>query len=104
MFLENGVDVNYSKYLTSDTASMNDYLDSIISATNISNESSFTLNSSYTYGGESLLHVATKKGNLSMVKLLIEAGANINIQDESGNTTFALQCSQWKKGCCKIFT
>jgi len=101
LFLENGVDVNYSKPVAQDTSSMNDYLDWIVTATNISNESSFSLNSSYTYGGESLLHVATKKGNLSMVKLLIEAGANINIQDESGNTPLHYSAANGKKDVVK---
>jgi len=101
LFLENGVDVNYSKPVANDTSSMNDYLDWIVSATNISNESSFTLNNSYTYGGESLLHVATKKGNLSMVKLLIEGGANINIQDESGNTPLHYSAANGKKDVVK---
>lgn len=101
LFLDHGVDVNFSKPVAEDTSSMNDYLDWIVSATNIAVDSSFTLNSSYSYGGESLLHIATKKGNLSMVKLLIDAGANINIQDESGNTPLHYSAASGKKDVVK---
>lgn len=74
------------KALSGSDESMNSYLDWIEAAINISIDSTFNLNDTYAYGAESLLHVAVKKGHLSMVKLLIENDATVNIQDESGNT------------------
>ncbi len=64
-------------------------------------EASFSLSSTYSYGGESLLHVAVKKGNLSMVKLLLEKDADINIQDESGNTPLHYAAANRKKDVLK---
>ncbi len=84
LFLDNGLDANYSKPVSGNDESMNAYMNWVESASNIAIESSFSLNGSYSYGGESLLHIAAKKGNLSMMKLLVERGARVNIQDESG--------------------
>lgn len=64
-------------------------------------DNAFSLNNSYSYGGESLLHVAAKNGHLSMLKLLLERGANINIQDESGNTALHYAASNGKKDVVK---
>lgn len=36
--------------------------------------------------GESRLHLASRRGNLSLVKALIESGADVNLQDNSGWT------------------
>ena len=101
LFLENGMDVNFAKPLGEDTTSMNTYLQWVETANNLSVEASFSLNTTYSYGGESLLHVAAKKGNLSMVKLLIEQGANVNIQDESGNTPLHYAAANGKKDIVK---
>jgi ankyrin repeat protein len=100
--LQSGLDVNFSKPLSGADESMNTYLDWIESATNISLDSSFTLDNSYSYGGETLLHVAVKKGHLSLVKLLIENGASINIADESGNTALHYAAANGKKDIVKL--
>lgn len=34
--------------------------------------------------GESQLHVASREGNLSLVKVLIESGADVNLKDNAG--------------------
>ncbi|XP_051028232.1 ankyrin repeat domain-containing protein 31 [Acomys russatus] len=36
--------------------------------------------------GESRLHLASRRGNLSLVKVLIESGANVNLKDNAGWT------------------
>ena len=43
-------------------------------------------------GGESQLHVASRNGNLEMVKALIENGADVNSRDSSQNTPLHLAC------------
>lgn len=48
-----------------------------------------------------MLHVASKSGHLSMVKLLLENGANVNIQDESGNTALHYASANGKKDIVK---
>lgn len=40
-----------------------------------------------------LLHVATKNGNLEIVKILVKAGAIVNIRDEQGMTPLIIACS-----------
>ena len=64
LFLDKGIDVNFSQPLSADTASMNSYLDWVESASNLSMDSAFSLHHTYSYGGESLLHVAAKNGHL----------------------------------------
>jgi ankyrin repeat protein len=49
-----------------------------------------------------MLHVAAKSGHLSMLKMLIEKGANINIQDESGNTALHYSAANGKKDAVKF--
>jgi ankyrin repeat protein len=49
-----------------------------------------------------MLHVAAKSGHLSMLKLLIEKGANVNIQDESGNTALHYAAANGKKDAVKF--
>jgi ankyrin repeat protein len=49
------------------------------------------------YGNTALIN-ASRKGNLEIVKILIESKANINLQNEYGNT--ALICAS-KNGCVK---
>jgi ankyrin repeat protein len=101
MFLDNGVDVNFSQPVSGNTESMNGYLAWVEQANNIAMEASFNFSHSYSYGGESLLHVAAKNGHLSMVKLLLERSANVNIQDESGNTALHYAASAGKKDIVK---
>ena len=43
-------------------------------------------------GGESQLHVASRNGNLEMVKALIKNGADVNSRDSSQNTPLHLAC------------
>ncbi|MEJ7643922.1 MAG: ankyrin repeat domain-containing protein [Chryseolinea sp.] len=80
---------------------MNSYLDWVETATSLSIQSSFTLNTTYEYGGESLLHLAVKSGHVSMIKLLTEKGASIDIQDESGNTALHYAAANGKKDAVK---
>jgi ankyrin repeat protein len=80
---------------------MNSYLNWVETANNLAADSNFELSNTYNYGGESLLHVAVKSGHLSMVKLLLENGASINIQDESGNTPLHYAAANGKKDTVK---
>jgi len=102
LFIENGVDVNYSKPVTGNETSMYSYLDWVETADSLSISSSFSLDTTYGYGGESLLHVAAKSGHVSMVKMLLDKGANINIQDESGNTALHYAAANGKKDMVKL--
>ena len=101
LFLDNGVDVNYGKPVGDNESSMSSYLDWVESANDISVTAGYSLKVSNTLGGESLLHVATKSGHLSMVKLLLEKGAEINVQDESGNTPLHYASANGKKDVVK---
>lgn len=38
--------------------------------------------------GESQLHLAARRGNLSLVKALIESGADVNLKDNAGLDSF----------------
>lgn len=40
--------------------------------------------------GESQLHLAVRRGNLSLVKALIESGADVNLNDNAGLDPFNL--------------
>lgn len=40
-----------------------------------------------------LLHIATKNGNLDIVKILVQAGAILHIRDEQGMTPLIIACS-----------
>ncbi|HTF31118.1 MAG TPA: ankyrin repeat domain-containing protein, partial [Flavitalea sp.] len=91
----------FSKPLSGVDDSMNSYLNWVETANNLAADSNFELSSTYNYGGESLLHVAVKSGHLSMVKLLLENGASINIQDESGNTPLHYAAANGKKDTVK---
>ena len=82
-------------------SSMSSYLDWVESANDISVTAGYSLKVSNALGGESLLHVATKSGHLSMVKLLLDAGADINVQDESGNTPLHYASANGKKDVVK---
>lgn len=73
------------------------YLDFVESAQDLSSDSLYHLSSSYTSGGESLLHLAVKNSHLYMVELLLKNGANVNIQDESENTALHYAASNGKK-------
>ena len=64
-------------------------------------EASFSFNPGYHNGGENLLHHAVKNGHLSMIKLLLERGASINQQDESGNTALHYAAANGKKDAVK---
>lgn len=94
LFLEHGVDANYSKPISGDHGQMNAYLDWVETANDISVTAGYSLNMSV---GEGLLRVATKSGHLSMVKLLLDARAEINVQDENGNSPLHYAASYGKK-------
>ncbi|XP_062068558.1 ankyrin repeat domain-containing protein 31 isoform X2 [Lepus europaeus] len=49
--------------------------------------------------GESRLHLAARRGNLSLVKTLIDSGANVNLKDHAGWTPLH-EASQ--KGCSDV--
>lgn len=102
LFLEHGVDANYAKPLSGNDDSMYSYLEWVETAANISVSAGFSLDTAYNYGGESLLHLAAKSGHLSMLKLLLEKGADVNIQDESGNTALHYTAANGKKDIVKF--
>ena len=44
--------------------------------------------------GNTIFHIACKKGNLEMIKLLIEKGIDLNTQNDSGNTSLHYACNK----------
>ena len=96
LFLEQGLDVNFQTP-TQGAVTLGSYLDFLESAQDLSSDSLYHLSSSYTSGGESLLHLAVKNSHLYMVELLLKNGANVNIQDESENTALHYAASNGKK-------
>ncbi len=96
LFLEQGLDVNFQTP-TRGAVTLGSYLDFVESAQDLSSDSLYHLSSSYTSGGESLLHLAVKNSHLYMVELLLKNGANVNIQDESENTALHYAASNGKK-------
>lgn len=96
LFLEQGLDVNFQTP-TQGAVTLGSYLDFVESAQDLSSDSLYHLSSSYTSGGESLLHLAVKNSHLYMVELLLKNGANVNIQDESENTALHYAASNGKK-------
>ncbi|XP_055968391.1 ankyrin repeat domain-containing protein 31 [Sorex fumeus] len=48
--------------------------------------------------GESRLHSAARRGNVSLVKTLIESGADVNLKDNAGWTPFHEAASEGAKG------
>ena len=42
--------------------------------------------------GESRLHLAARRGNLSLVKVLIDSGADVNLKDKAGLDSFHFNC------------
>src|SRR5690606_20745120 len=95
-FLNQGLDVN-ARTPTQGAVTMGSYLDFVEKAQDLSSDSLFNLSSSYTSGGESLLHIAVKNGHLYMVELLLGKGADVNIQDESENTPLHYAASNGSK-------
>ena len=51
--------------------------------------------------GDRPLMVASKKGNLELVKLLIKAGANVNLSDNEGWTPLIAAAHKGHKDVCK---
>src|SRR5262249_58619106 len=49
-------------------------------------------------GGHTPLHLATKAGQLGVVKALLEAGANVSLRDREGKT--ALDLARARPGPC----
>ena len=49
-------------------------------------EKGANVNYQYVYSGETALIIATRNGNSEIVKLLIDAGADIHLENEDGNT------------------
>jgi ankyrin repeat protein len=101
LFLDYGIDLNYSKPIAGNDNDMGSYLDWVLTTNNLAADSNFNLDSSAAYGAESLLHAAVKNGHLSMVKLLIEKGAVLNVQDQSGNTPLHYAAAAGKKDIVK---
>ena len=102
LFLENGLDVNYKLPNSESSSDMGNYLDFVETANNLAMDSAYNLTNSYTYGGESLIHLATKNGQLYMVELLLKRGAEVNIQDESENTPLHYAAANGKKDLVKL--
>jgi uncharacterized protein len=102
LFLENGLDVNFSRPISENTDSMNSFVDFVTSTLGQTNDSPYNLSDSFNAGGESLLHAAVKSGFLSMVKLLISKGATVDGQDESGNTPLHFAAALGKKDIVKF--
>jgi hypothetical protein len=48
------------------------------------------INAIENYHGQSALHIAVEQGNLKMVKLLLQFGADPNVLDESGETPLGI--------------
>jgi ankyrin repeat protein len=101
LLLDNGLDVNHSRPITGNDQAIYGYLDFVETSNNLSIDAQFNFKVQDSQGGESLLHHAVKNGHLSMVKLLIERGANINIQDESGNSALHYAAANGKKDVIK---
>src|SRR5690606_12014081 len=102
LLLDNGLDINFSRPITGNDQAMYGYLDYVETNNNLSIDAQFNFNVQNSQGGESLLHHAVKNGHLSMVKLLIDRGANINIQDESGNSALHYAAANGKKDVLKL--
>ena len=45
--------------------------------------------------GRTLLYLASQKGKIKAVQLLLEAGSNVNITNESGTTAFDECSMEW---------
>ena len=96
LFLEQGLDVNFQTP-TQGAVTLGSYLDFVETSQDLSSNSLYHLSNSYTSGGESLLHLAVKNGHLYMTELLLNKGANVNIQDESENTPLHYAACNGKK-------
>ena len=48
-------------------------------------------------GGKTALQYAAENGNIDIVNILIDAGANPNLQDKRGNTPSSLCCELWSR-------
>lgn len=52
--------------------------------------------------GQTALMLAVSHGRLDMVKMLLEAGADVNIQDEDGSTALMCACEHGHTDIVKI--
>lgn len=71
-----------------------DYWENLINTNNI-NKIKKNINSDNIdtlYRDESLLMIACNKYKLNIIKLLLEAGANVNLQNDAGSTALILLC------------
>ena len=66
---DHGLDVNHSRPVTGNDSSMNSYLEWVETSNNLSAEASFSFNTRYENGGESLLHYAVKNRPLTIPTL-----------------------------------
>ena len=95
-FLNAGVDVNYFRN-TSESFVLNSYLDFIFNELDTGRNNYQTISCE----GESLLHVAAKQGHLSMFKLLLDEGADIDALDAAGNSALHYGAVGGKKDIVK---
>lgn len=102
LLLDQGLDVNHSRPVSGNDQAMYGYLDYVETNNNLSMDAQFNFKVNEAQGGESLLQHAVKNGHLSMVKLLVDRGADINIQDESGNTALHYAAANGKKDVLKF--
>ena len=101
LFFEHGVSPNYTKPSINIGGDVGNYLDWLTTTKDLSIESSFNLDASRIFGGESLLHVAVKNGHISMVKLLLESEAEGDAQDDLGNAALHYAAVSGKKDIVK---
>jgi ankyrin repeat protein len=103
LFLDHGASASHARPLGGDSAAaIGSYLEWVQTTSDVTRAESFSLDTSFSYGGETLLHLAAKKGYLNLVKLLIDRSAEINAQDEGGNTPLHYAAASGRKDVVKL--